>query len=83
VFYTCLIRDFGATFLPKGIREATVYMADNATTGWSARVLTGYSQPRRGEHTDFLMAAFDPEDVFDFSNPGDVAEFKKLYRRAK
>jgi hypothetical protein len=29
------------------------------------------------------MAAFDPGDVFDFSNPDDVAEFKKLYRRAK
>jgi hypothetical protein len=29
------------------------------------------------------MAAFEPGDTFDFSNPGDVAEFKKLYRRAK
>jgi hypothetical protein len=29
------------------------------------------------------MSAFAPEDVFDFSNPGDVAEHEKLYRRAK
>jgi hypothetical protein len=29
------------------------------------------------------MAAFDPEDVFHFSNPADVAEFNRLYRRAK
>jgi hypothetical protein len=29
------------------------------------------------------MAAFDPGDVFDLSNPDDVAEFKKLYRSAK
>jgi hypothetical protein len=27
------------------------------------------------------MAAFDSEDVFDFSNPDDVAEFGNLYRR--
>jgi hypothetical protein len=27
------------------------------------------------------MAAFEPGDTFDFSNPGDVAEFEKLYRR--
>jgi hypothetical protein len=29
------------------------------------------------------MSAFDPEEVFDFSNPGDVAGFKKVYRGAK
>jgi hypothetical protein len=27
------------------------------------------------------MAAFDSEDVFDFSNAEDVAEFRKLYRQ--
>jgi hypothetical protein len=29
------------------------------------------------------MAVFDPEDVFDLSNPDDLAEVKKLYRRTK
>jgi hypothetical protein len=29
------------------------------------------------------MAAFEPRDIFDFSNPADVAEFNRLYRRAK
>ena len=39
-------------------------------------MLTGYSQPRtRKEHTDLLMAAFEPGDTFDFSNPEDAAEF--------
>jgi hypothetical protein len=51
-------------------------------TRWSADVLTGYSQPRTPEeYKAFLMAAFEPEDVFDFSNPSDVAEFERLYRR--
>jgi hypothetical protein len=41
-----------------------------------AKVLTGKAQPRtREEHEAFLLAAFDPEDVFDFSNPEDKAEF--------
>jgi hypothetical protein len=45
-------------------------------------VLTGNAQPRtRDEHKAFLLAAFEPGDTFDFSNPGDVAEYKKLYRR--
>jgi hypothetical protein len=82
-FYASLIRDFGATFLPKGTREATVSVTDNAPTRWSAKMLTGYSQPRREEHTDFLMAAFDPKDVFDFSNPDHVAEYKKLHQPIK
>ena len=43
---------------------------------WDAKVLTGNAQPRtREEHEAFLLAAFDPENVFDFSNPEDRAEF--------
>jgi len=29
------------------------------------------------------MAAFEPGDVFDLSNPDDLADFNQLYRRAK
>jgi hypothetical protein len=29
------------------------------------------------------MGAFDPEDIFDFNNPDDVAEFNRLYRKTK
>ncbi len=59
-------------------------VAGSATTRWSAKVLTGSAQPRTlEEHAVFLMSAFDPEDVFDFSNPGDVEEFDRLYRTAK
>ena len=48
---------------------------------WSAKVFTG-AQPRtREEHLAFLMAAFEPGDTFDFSNPGDMTEFEKLYAR--
>ena len=53
---------------------------------WSAKVLTagGNAQPRtRKEFHAFLMAAFDPEEVFDFSNPEEVAEYGKLYRRPR
>jgi hypothetical protein len=32
----------------------------------------------RQENRAFLMAAFDPEDLFDFSNPEDVEEYKRL-----
>jgi hypothetical protein len=50
----------------------------------SSTRLTGNAQPRiREEHEAFLMAVFDPEDVFDRSNPDDLAEVKKLYRRTK
>ena len=49
---------------------------------WSAKALTGNARPRtREEHTDFLMAAFEPGDTFDFRNPEDVTEFENLYRR--
>jgi hypothetical protein len=59
-------------------------MVDNAPTRWNAKVLTGYSPPRTlEEHAAFLMSAFDPEDVFDFNNADDVAEFEKLYRRKR
>jgi len=37
----------------------------------------------REENRAFLMAAFDPEDVFDFSNPADVEEYEKLYPSVK
>jgi hypothetical protein len=61
---------------------AAVLVPDNGTTRWGANVLTGNAQPRTPEDCHaFLMAAFDPEDVFDFSNPADVAEFEKLYKR--
>ena len=81
-FYACLIRGFGATLLPEGTKEAPVAVLPEGR--WDAKLLTGYSQPRtRGEHTAFLMAAFEPRDVFDFSNPDAVAEFNKLYRRSK
>jgi hypothetical protein len=47
-----------------------------AVIALDAKVLTGNAQPRtREEHEAFLLAAFDPEDVFDFSNPEDKAEF--------
>jgi hypothetical protein len=59
-FYASLIRGFGATFLPKGIEEATVAVLPEG---------------RRG------AMALEPGDTFDFSNPSDVAEFEKLYRR--
>ena len=68
-----------ATFLSKGTQEPTRMILPRA-----AGPLTGYPKPRtREEHAAFLMSAFDPEDVFDFSNPDDVAEFNRLYRRAK
>ena len=35
------------------------------------------------KRADFLMSAFDCEDVFDFSNPEDATKFAKLYRRAR
>jgi hypothetical protein len=77
-FFASVIRAFGATFLPlKAPRNGG--LPENR---WSADVLTGYSQPRTPEeYKAFLMAAFEPEDVFDFSNPSDVAEFERLYRR--
>jgi hypothetical protein len=50
-----------------------VLMPDSTTTRWDAKGLTGYSQPRTPEeHAAFLMSVFDPEEVFDFSNPDDV-----------
>ena len=59
------------------------FMATLAGDGWSAKGLAaGNAQPRtRKEHTDFLMSAFDSEDVFDFANPDDVAAFANVYRR--
>jgi hypothetical protein len=63
-------------------RIAGEFMVTLAGDRWSANVLTGSAQPRtREEHTAFLMSAFDPEEVFDFSNLDDVAEFERLYRR--
>ena len=44
-------------------------------TRWSARILTGNAQPRtREEHRAFLEAAFEPGELFDFTNPDDVAQ---------
>jgi hypothetical protein len=71
---------------PRGSKEqtSTDHPNKDSVSRWGARILTGSAQPRtRHEHEAFLMAAFDPGDVFDLSNPDDVAEFKKLYRRAK
>jgi hypothetical protein len=80
-FFAGVIGTLGATFLPKGARELP-RTADTAPSRWSAKMLTGYSQPRtRKEHTDFLMAAFDSDDVFDFANPEDVTAYENLYRR--
>jgi hypothetical protein len=68
-------------------REALTPILDNTltvktTTRWDARMLTGNAQRRSPEeHTAFLMAAFDSEEIFDFSNPSDVAEYEELYRR--
>jgi hypothetical protein len=57
------------------MQEATVPIAGLREGRWSARVLTGNAQPRtREENEAFLMAAFDSEDVFDLSNPDDLAE---------
>jgi hypothetical protein len=57
-------------------------MATSAEDRWSARVLTGDARPRtREEHAAFHEAAFEPGDTFDFSNPEDVAEYERLYRR--
>jgi hypothetical protein len=82
-FFAAVTRIFGATFLAKEAQEPPL-MVDTASAGWAAKVLTGYHQPRRRkEHTAFLMAAFEPGDTFDFSNPEDSAEFEKLYPRAK
>ena len=81
-FFAGVIRLFGATFLPKGAQPPPP-MADTAPSRWSAKILTGYHQPRtREEHADFLAAAFEPGDTFDFADPDDVAEFDRLYRRA-
>jgi hypothetical protein len=33
------------------------------------------------EHRAFLHVAFEPDDVFDFTKPDDVAEFESLYRK--
>ena len=80
-FFAGAIRLFGATFLPDGAQEPA-RIANTAPSRWSAKMLTGYAQPRtRKEHADFLMAAFDPEDVFDFANPDDAEAFENLYRR--
>ena len=64
-------------------RIADECMAALPEDRWSAKVLAaGNTQPRtREEHTDFLMAAFDSEDVFDFANPDDAEAFENLYRR--
>jgi hypothetical protein len=52
----------------------------NQRSRWSAKSYTGDVQPRsREEHMAFLLAAFEPGDLFDFSNPDDPAEFEKLY----
>jgi hypothetical protein len=54
------------------------------STALLARVLTGNAQPRtRAECDAFLMAAFEPGDVFDFSNPADVEEYETLYPPVK
>ena len=51
---------------------------------WDARVLTGDAKPRsHAEHAAFLATAFEPGDVFDFSNPIDVAEFERLCRKPR
>jgi hypothetical protein len=48
------------------------------------RSSTGNAQPRTlEEHAAFLMDAFDSEDIFDFNDSDDVAEFYRLYRRTK
>lgn len=60
-------------------RIAGEFMLPLARDRWSAKVLTGNAQPRTPkERHAFLMAAFDPEDVFDFSNPSDVEEYKRV-----
>jgi hypothetical protein len=82
LLYASVIRTFGGTFLPKGKEEAPV--AAPSQGRWSAKVLTGNAQPRtREENRAFLMAAFDPEDVFDFSNPSDVEEYKRVNQPIK
>jgi hypothetical protein len=81
-FFASMIATFGATFLLQ--EPMAPLVAENAATRWSPGVLTGNTQPRtqRDCHA-FLMAAFEPGDTFDFSNPEDIAEFDRLYRRAK
>ena len=82
-FFAGVIRLFGATFLSNGAQDPIApIVADTAPSRRPTKMLTGYAQPRtRKEHTDFLMAAFEPGDTFNFSNPEDVAEFENLYRR--
>jgi hypothetical protein len=78
LLFASIIRALGGTFLSKQAQEPTP-IADEAASRWSARVLTGNAPPRtRHECEAFLMAAFDPEAVFDFSNPADVKEYKRL-----
>jgi hypothetical protein len=63
-------------------RIAGEFMAALSEDRWSAKVLTGNAQPRTPKDCHaFLMVAFEPGDTFDFSNPDDMAEFEKLYRR--
>jgi hypothetical protein len=83
LFFASVIRALGGTFLPQGAQNAA-RTTDDTATRWGARILTGSAQPRtRQECEAFLMAAFEPGDVFDLSNPDDAEEYKRLYQPIK
>jgi hypothetical protein len=80
-FFASVIRTLGGTCLPKREQSPAPIAGGTPWSRWSAKVLTGYLQPRtREENRAFLMVAFNSEDVFDFSNPGDVEEYKRLHQ---